>query len=310
MNRKKEKEREVYTKSNIKRSKEDLVFDIFIYIFLGALLLIVAYPLYFVVLASFSDVGMVNRGEVVLWFKGFNVEGYKKILSDNTIWRSYLNTLIYVGVGTSLSVIVTMMIAYPLSRSRFSGRNIIMFLLMITMYFSGGMIPSYILITKLGLRNTTLLMIILGCVSVYNIIVTRTFLKSNISDDLEAAASIDGCGSIQFFISIVLPLSKAIMAVLVLYYGVGKWNDYMQPMIYLDDEERFPLALKLREILLVANSSIDYDALDPVELERRIQIAESMKYGVMIVSTIPVLCLYPFLQKYFVKGVMIGSVKE
>ena len=200
--------------------------------------------------------------------------------------------------------------AYPLSRSKFSGRNVIMLILMITMYFSGGMIPSYILISKLNLRNTTFLMVILGCVSVYNIIVTRTFLKSNISDDLEAAASIDGCGSIQFFVRIVLPLSKAIMAVLVLYYGVGKWNDYMNPMIYLDDEERYPLALKLREILLVATSGINYDTLDPTELEKRIQIAESMRYGVMIVSTIPVLCLYPFLQKYFVKGVMIGSVKE
>ena len=308
MNRK--KEREVYTKSNIKRSKEDLIFDIFIYTFLGAFLLIVLYPLYFIVLASFSEVGAVNRGEVVFWTKGFNIEGYQRILCDNTIWRSYLNTFIYVGLGTSLSVIVTMMIAYPLSRSRFSGRNVIMLLLMITMYFSGGMIPSYILISKLNLRNTTFLMVILGCVSVYNIIVTRTFLKSNISDDLEAAASIDGCGSIQFFVRIVLPLSKAIMAVLVLYYGVGKWNDYMNPMIYLDDEERYPLALKLREILLVATSGINYDTLDPTELEKRIQIAESMRYGVMIVSTIPVLCLYPFLQKYFVKGVMIGSVKE
>lgn len=307
---KKEKEMEVYTKSKIKRSKEDLIFDVFIYILLGIFLLIVAYPLYFVVLASFSEVGMVNRGEVVFWVKGFNVEGYKKIFSDVTIWRSYLNTIIYVGFGTALSVIVTMMLAYPLSRSKFSGRNVIMLILMITMYFSGGMIPSYILISNLKLRNTVFLMIILGCISVYNVIVARTFLKSNISDDLEAAASIDGCGAIQFFIRMVLPLSKAIMAVLVLYYGVGKWNDYMNPMIYLDDVEKIPLALKLRELLMVANSGIEFDKLDPVELDRRLQIAESMKYGVMIVSTIPVLCLYPFLQKYFVKGVMIGSVKE
>lgn len=307
---KKEKEMVVYTKSKIKRSKEDLIFDVFIYIFLGIFLLIVAYPLYFVVLASFSDVGMVNRGEVVFWVKGFNVEGYKKIFSDVTIWRSYLNTFIYVGFGTALSVIVTMMLAYPLSRSKFSGRNIIMLILMITMYFSGGMIPMYIMISNLNLRNTVFLMIILGCVSVYNVIIARTFLKSNISDDLEAAASIDGCGAIQFFIRMVLPLSKAIMAVLVLYYGVGKWNDFMTPMIYLDDVEKIPLALKLREILLVANSGIEYDKLDPVELDRRLQIVEIMKYGVMIVSTIPVLCLYPFLQKYFVKGVMIGSVKE
>lgn len=307
---KKEKEMEVYTKSKIKRSKEDLIFDVFIYILLGIFLLIVAYPLYFVVLASFSEVGMVNRGEVVFWVKGFNVEGYKKIFSDVTIWRSYLNTIIYVGFGTALSVIVTMMLAYPLSRSKFSGRNVIMLILMITMYFSGGMIPSYILISNLKLRNTVFLMIILGCISVYNVIVARTFLKSNISDDLEAAASIDGCGAIQFFIRMVLPLSKAIMAVLVLYYGVGKWNDFMNPMIYLDDVEKIPLALKLRELLMVANSGIEFDKLDPVELDRRLQIAESMKYGVMIVSTIPVLCLYPFLQKYFVKGVMIGSVKE
>ncbi len=296
--------------SKIKRNRGDLLFDIFIYIFLGLLFLIVAYPLYFVILASFSEPGMVNRGEVVFWIRGFNVEGYKRILQDNTIWRSYLNTIIYTGMGTAVSVMVTMMLAYPLSRSRFSGRNVIMVMLLITMYFSGGMIPNYLLVTKLHLRNTIFLMVILGAVNVYNVIVARTFLKTNISEDLEAAAAIDGCSTIPFFTRIVLPLSKAIMSVLVLYYGVSKWNDYMNPLIYLDDVEKYPLALKLREILLVANSNINYDALDPMEAEKKLLIAESIKYGVMIVSTVPVLCLYPFLQKYFVKGVMIGSVKE
>ena len=304
------KDKEIHVKSSIRRSKEDLLFDVLIYAVLGFLLLVVAYPLYFVVLASFSEPGMVNRGEVVFWIKGFNIEGYTRIFQDTTIWRSYLNTIIYTGLGTTLSVVVTMMLAYPLSRSKFSGRNVIMILLLITMYFSGGMIPNYLLVSKLHLRDTVLLMVILGAVNVYNVIVARTFLQANISGDLEAAAAIDGCGSIQFFIKIVLPLSKAIMAVLVLYYGVSKWNDYMNPLIYLDDVGKYPLALKLRELLLVANSNINYDALDPMEAEEKLLIAESIKYGVMIVSTVPVLCLYPFLQKYFVKGVMIGSVKE
>lgn len=212
--------------------------------------------------------------------------------------------------GTALSVFTTLMIAYPLSRPEFAARKVVMVILMITMYFSGGMIPACIMITKLGLFNTRFYMILHGMVSVYNIIVARSFLSMNIPRNLQEAAAIDGCSPIYFFFKMVLPLSKAIISVLVLYYGVAKWNDYMTGLIYLSDESQYPLALVLKEILVQQNSLVSYEQGDPMEMMERMKVAEFMKYGVMIVSTVPVLCLYPFLQKYFVKGVMIGSVNE
>jgi len=185
-----------------------------------------------------------------------------------------------------------------------------MIFLLISMYFSGGMIPGYIWISKMGLRDTRFLMIILGCVTTYNIIVAKTTLAVTIPDELEAAAKIDGCNQFQFFTKIVIPLSKAIMAVLCLYYGVGKWNNYMNALIYLNDTSKYPLAMVLRRILVTSSSAINYDTGTAEEIEEQIRIALSVKYGVMIVSTIPILCLYPFLQKYFVKGTMTGAVKE
>jgi putative aldouronate transport system permease protein len=292
-----------------RKSREDSIFDIIVYFILGIFFVLVAYPLYFIVIASFSDPDAVKRGEVLLWIKDLTLQGYKRILSDSELWLGYLNTVIYAGFGTLLSILCTMGLAYPLSRVQFSGRWPIMVLLLITMYFSGGMIPSYLLIQQLGLRDTRALMIILGMVSVYNVIVAKSFLQANISQELESAAAIDGCGQFRFFWKIVLPLSKSVMAVLVLYYGVAKWNDFMNPLIYIDSTDKYPLALILRDILITASSGLSYEAADPMVLEEKQKIAESIRYGVMIVSSIPVLCLYPFLQKYFVKGVMIGSIK-
>ena len=296
-------------RQTIRRSPGDVVFDVIIYIILTCMLAVVAYPLYFIVIASFSEPDFVNRGQVVFTIKGFTVSGYNRILQDAELWMSYLNTIIYTFSGTFLAVMTTMALAYPLSRKNFSGRSFLMIFLLITMYLNGGMIPNYLLVSSLGLRDTRTVLIVLGIISVYNVIVARTFLEANISVDLEAAAAIDGCGQIRFFFQNVLPLSKAVISVLVLYYGVARWNDFMNALIYVDDVSKQPLALKLREILISTSASVSFDTQDPLEAEERLRIAESVKYGVMIVSTVPVLCLYPFLQKYFAKGAMIGSVK-
>lgn len=300
---------EINVKIKTKRNKLT-VFDIFAIIILTFFGIITAYPMYFCVIASFSDPTKVMLGDVVFLPKDITFGGYERMLQDKTIWTGYMNTILYVGVGTFLSVLTTMMIAYPLSRKSFGGRKAVTVILLITMYFSGGMIPAYILVNNLGLRDTRFYMMIAGLISVYNVIVARSFLAMNIPQDLQEAAAMDGCSPIRFFIKMVLPLSKAIMAVLLLYYGVGKWNDYMTGLIYLSDESKFPLALVLKGILITTTSGLSYDTADPMLMMERMKIAESMKYGVMIVSTLPIMCLYPFLQKYFVKGVMIGSVKE
>ena len=293
-----------------KRRKKLTKFDVIAIIILAFFGFITAYPMYFCVIASFSDPTKVMLGDVILLPKDITFDGYERMLQDETIWTGYMNTILYVGVGTFLSVLTTMMIAYPLSRKAFAGRKAVTVILLITMYFSGGMIPSYILGGNLGLRDTSFYMMIAGLISVYNVIVARSFLSMNIPQDLQEAAAMDGCSPIRFFIQMVLPLSKAIMAVLMLYYGVGKWNDYMTALIYLSDESKFPLALVLKGILITTTSGLSYDTEDPMLMMERMKMAESMKYGVMIVSTLPIMCLYPFLQKYFVKGVMIGSVKE
>ena len=293
-----------------KRRKKLTKFDVIAIIILAFFGFITAYPMYFCVIASFSDPTKVMLGDVILLPKDITFDGYERMLQDETIWTGYMNTILYVGVGTFLSVLTTMMIAYPLSRKAFAGRKAVTVILLITMYFSGGMIPSYILVGNLGLRDTRFYMMIAGLISVYNVIVARSFLSMNIPQDLQEAAAMDGCSPIRFFIQMVLPLSKAIMAVLMLYYGVGKWNDYMTALIYLSDESKFPLALVLKGILITTTSGLSYYTEDPMLMMERMKMAESMKYGVMIVSTLPIMCLYPFLQKYFVKGVMIGSVKE
>lgn len=296
------------TTKTIKRSREDVIFDTVTTILLLLVFVIVAYPLFFVLIASVSDPYKVLNGEVMLFPKGFNLDAYKRIFQDNTIWRGYWNTILYTVVGTALNVALTMTLAFPLSRKYFSGRKVITAILLITMYFSGGMIPTYLLVKSMGLRDTFWVMIFLGSVSAYNVIIARTFLESNISGELEEAAAIDGCSKGRFFFSMVLPLSKAIIAVLVLYYAVAHWNDYMKGLLYLDSAERYPLQLVIRSIL-IQTQMVANDAADIADIDARMKLAEAMKYGVIIVSCVPTLILYPFVQKHFVKGVMIGSVK-
>lgn len=294
--------------STKKMKKGDRLFDIVNYLLLGIMSLIILYPLYFAVIASISDPTLVNSGQVFLYPRNITFEGYRLIFERDEIWRSYANTIQYTVLGTALGVIITMMIAYCLSRQDFEGRNFLMTFLMITMYFGGGLIPTYLLMSNLGLVNTRLILILLGSVSVFNIIMARTFLQSSLSPDLFEAAVLDGCSDIKYFIKIVLPLSKAVIAVLVLYYGVAHWNDYFNGLIYTTDEELQPLQLVLRSIL-VTNQLMAQDMTNIENALEAQRIVEIMKYGLIIVSSIPVLAVYPFVQKHFNQGVMIGSVK-
>lgn len=295
------------SKKKIQSSKADKIFNAVNYALLGIVLLCVLYPLYFIVIASFSDPTMVNTGQTLLLPKGINIDGYKRILEYDALWSGYRNTIFYTVVATTLNIIVTMMFAYPLSRKNFSGKKPLTFYLLITMYFNGGMIPTYLVVQSLGLYNTPWVLILMGMVNGFNVIVARTFLASSIPEELYEAAIIDGCSHARFFWQIVCPLSKAIIAVLVLYYGIAHWNEYMNALIYISDERYQPLQIVLRNILL--QSQMDQSLMLAEDAVQRQQETEIMKYALIIVATVPVMIIYPFLQKYFVQGVMIGSVK-
>lgn len=293
-----------------KMSRDDLIYEIITKMFLVVVMIVIIYPVYFVLVASFSDPIYVNSGEMLFWPKGFTLLGYQRVFKDSRIWNGYRNTIMYTVLGTILGVAATMLAAYSLSRKDLPGRKIIMFLFIFTMYFSGGMIPYYLVVKGLGLVNSRTLMILSGAVSVYNIIIARSFLEANIPEELKDAASIDGCGNARFFAQIVIPLSKAVIAVIALYLAVSYWNSYFNAMIFLTDTDKYPVQLYLRQILLTVSESASMDSsLDPQALIQLQQMGQVIKYGVIVVATVPIICVYPFIQKYFVKGVMIGSVK-
>lgn len=293
-----------------KQSWDDRLFSIITNLLLIVFVVIVAYPVYFVLVASVTDPQYVNNGLILLYPKGFTLLGYKRVFSDMRIWIGYRNTLFYTISGTCLGVMATIMAGYALSRKDLPGRKIIMKLFVFTMYFSGGMIPFYLVVKGLGMVNNRFLLVVLGCISVYNIIIARSFMESTIPEELREAATIDGCGNGYFFFKIVLPLSKAVAAVMILFIAVTYWNSYFNAMIFMTDSSKYPLQLYLREILLTASTaSAAASELDPeaaLKLETMVQV---IKYGVIVVTTAPIICVYPFIQKYFVKGVMIGSVK-
>lgn len=300
--------------NSIKARGSDLVFVIFIYIMLLLIFIVTLYPMLFVVSASVSNPAAVSNGDMILFPKGFTLDGYKRILEYGDIWLGYRNTIIYTVGGTFLSLAATLPVAYSLSRRDLIGRGYIMTLFIITMYFSGGLIPTYLNIQSLGLLNTRWVLLIGGLVSVFNMIVARTFFSSTIPWELHEAARIDGCSDFRIFTRIVLPLSKPIIVVLALYYGVGQWNQYFAAMIYLRNRDLFPLQLFLREILIqsrfAAAGILEARSTDEiVALLRQQDIANLLKYGIIVVSTAPMMAVYPWLQKYFSKGVMIGSVK-
>lgn len=294
-------------RSPIRRSRADKAFDIINYILLTLAFLIVAYPLYFVVIASISDPIAIYEGKVILLPVRPTLEGYERIFSYSSLFTGYKNTLIYTTVGTTINVILTITAAYALSRKELVGRNAIMMGVMITMIFSGGQIPNYLLVRNLGIYNTLWALILPGAVSSYNLIVARTFFQQNIPDELREAAELDGCTDAGFFFRVVLPLSGSIIAVMVLFYAVGHWNSYYNALIYLSSQAKYPLQLVLRNILIV--NTMDDMVNDVATQAAQQRMGDLIKYGMIIVSSLPLMILYPFLQRYFVQGVMIGAIK-
>lgn len=279
------------------------------YLLMALFLIVVLYPFVYIISCSFSSGQALISGKVTLLPVDPTLDGYKAILEYRDIWTGFANSFLYTISGTLLGLVLTILAAYPLSRSSLIGRKPIMMLFLFTMLFNGGLVPNYMLIVSLGLMNTIWAIILPTALSAYNVIVARTFFITSIPNELHESAELDGCGEFRFLISIVLPLSKAIMAVLVLWIAIGIWNSYFNPMIYLNNKEKFPLQLILREILLMANVDFTKAAANPELYYRNQQLSEILRYGTIIISALPLMILYPFIQKYFVQGVMIGSVK-
>ena len=293
----------------IKEPRGDRIFGAVVFVIVTLLMLIVLYPLVYVLSCSVSSPTAVGAGEVVPLPKGFTLMGYKRVFQEPDILLGYKNTLFYTIIGTAINLFATVPAGYMLSKKEVPGRNLFMFLFMFTMYFSGGMIPSFLLVKSLHLYDTRAVLVILGAFSTYNCIICRTFFAA-LPHELEEAAAIDGCSTVRTFIQIVLPLSQALLGVMVLYFAVGHWNSYFNAMIYVNNEKYKPLQLILRSILILeqASSNMMEGGGDEYAAEQ-FKLKELIKYAVIVVSSLPVLVLYPFLQKYFAQGVMIGSIK-
>ena len=296
----------------VKRCREDVIFDTVIFIILTLILFVVAYPLYWVIISSFSDPTAVSAGKGLLRPIGFTLKGYAEVFKNSQVMRGFFNSIVLTFVGVCVNLAVTLPTAYALSRDNFSGKKPITVFYMITMFFGGGMIPTYLVVKNMQLLNTIWALVLPGCLSVYNMIVARTFFKSNISEELYEAGEIDGCTQSRFFFQIALPLSKAIIAIMVLYYGVGHWNSYFSALLYISDQDKYPLQLVLRNILITNQTALSQTATTAAAraaLQEQQQLIDVMKYSLIIISSVPVLIMYPLVQKHFVKGVMIGSVK-
>ena len=291
------------------RRYSDQIWNVFSILFASIVLILCLYPLYFVLIASVSDPTMVNSGKVILFPKGITYSAYKFILAEKDIWIGYRNTILYTVGSVLVGAAITIPAAYALSRKDLVGKNVVLKFLTFLMFFNGGLIPTYIIVNKLHLLNTAAILIILNCVTVQNIIVARTFFISNIPDELLEAASLDGCGNLQFFYKIVLPLSKSIIAVIVLYIAVWQWNSYFNALIYTTNRNLQPLQMVLRDILIQGQNLNIGEEMDAAMIEYMVEIANLIKYGVIVMAIVPILCFYPFVQKYFEKGVLVGSVK-
>ena len=296
------------TKRKVKISTGDQMFYLISGLILTAIFLLILYPCIFVVSASFSSGTAVQSGKVILWPVDISFVGYDTVFHNVNIWKGFINSLFYTFAGTIINVTLTMLAAYPLSRKDLVGRDKLMLFFTFTMFFNGGIITNYILVSKLGLIDTRWSMLLPGAMSIYNMIIARTFLQNSIPNELLEAAELDGCTDIQYLFQVVLPLSKEVLAVLVLFYGVAHWNTYFNAMIYLRNRELFPLTLFLKEILI--SGQIDPSTVSDPELAEKVsQLAGVIKYSLIVVSMVPVMIVYPFVQKYFVKGVTIGAVK-
>lgn len=294
---------------HVRLSRQDRLFYLANDFFLLLIALVIIYPLVYVISASFSSPNAVVSGKVWLFPVDVSVAGYKAVFSNGSIMTGYANTLFYTVVGTAFSVVLTIAAAYPLARRDFKPRNVIMMIFAFTMFFGGGIIPTYILVKNLGILDTRLALILPQAMSVFNVIIARTYFQSTPSELLEAA-QIDGCSDMRYLLSVLLPLSKPIIAVLALFYSVSIWNSYFDALMYINSESLWPLTLVLRDIL-VANS-INMSMMQNVDIDTisaKIGLSELLKYSLIIVSSAPLLIIYPFIQRYFVKGVMIGAIK-
>jgi putative aldouronate transport system permease protein len=296
--------------SAIRESAGDRVFLTAIYIFLGLLLVAIAYPLIYIVSSSFSSYIAVRAGRVWLWPVDPSLVGYQFVFRDPTIVSGYLNSAFYTFAGTALSVTLTIMMAYPLSLKDFWGRRLFIWALLFAFIFNGGLIPFYLVVKSLGMIDTRWAMIVPSALGIFQVMLAKTFFQSTIPTELNEAAQLDGCSDVRFLISIVLPLSKPIIAVLVLLYAIGQWNSYFNALIFLNSDSLYPLQLVLRSILILGQSQATKQVITPEQLQIFEQISTLTKYSLIVVASVPVLLLYPLAQKYFVKGVMLGSLKE
>jgi len=292
----------------IKKTLSDRVFDCFNVIIMIALLIIFLWPLWFVVIASISDPKLVLAGEVLVLPKGLTFDGYLKILQYDQIWVGYRNTIFYTLVGTAASLILSICMAFAMSEKSFAPRKILMVFFMITMYFGGGLIPTFLLLKNLKIVNTPFAIWIPGLISVYNSLIIRSYFMNSIPGELREAATLDGAGQGNYLLKIVVPLSKPVFAVVGLYYAVAYWNNYTKGLYYIYDRNLLPLQNILRDLLTSSRMVQDLSE-DPEAARQAMELVQSMKYGIIIAAALPMMVLYPFIQKYFVKGVMVGAVK-
>lgn len=294
-------------KLKVKKSKEDKIFDAILYTIATILIIVCLYPMYFIVIASFSNPELVSNGKIMFLPRGINIKAYKEILGYAKLWIGYRNTILYVIVGTIITLVVNIPASYALSRKKLYGAKFWTAFYLIPMFFTGGLIPTYIIIKDFGLLDTFWVMVLPFSVVTYFIIVGRTFFQNSIPDELWEAAQIDGCGYLGFFFKIVLPLSKAVIAVIALWAAVGMWNSYFNALIYLRSDSLQPLQIILRNIL-VSNQRIAAMTTGAAAVEAK-QMADLIKYAVIVVSSLPIMCMYPLVQKHFNQGVMLGSLK-
>ena len=291
----------------IRSTGSDLIFNIVAYSLAIIILIIIIYPLYYIIVASLSEPTAVSNGKVWFFSVGFTFDGYTALLAEKSIWIAYGNTIFYTVAGTAVALVINIPAAYALSRKDLWGGKILMFYFLIVMFFSGGLVPTYLTIRQFGLYDTRLVLILPFCVSIYNIVVARTFFQTSIPQELLDAARIDGCGNLRFFATIVIPLSKAIISVLALWVAVGQWNSFFNAIIYLQSDNLQPLQVVLRRVLIQSIAMGSAGTGEAVVIAMR--KANLIRYAAIIVSTLPIMCFYPFVQKYFNQGVMIGAVK-
>lgn len=297
------------SKTNIKLSAGDRIFRWVSLLVLAVIMVAIFYPIWFVLIASFTNPLELYQNPFLIIPKQVTFESYKLVFRDKDFFTGFTNSVLYTLVGTALNVVMNICGAYPLSKRNFKGKSFLTLLFTFTMFFSGGLIPLYLVVDGLGLRNTFWAIIIPSAVSMYNIIIMRTYFQSRIPPELEDAAKVDGCTNFRLLLQVVLPLSIPIIAVIALYYGVGRWNDYFSAMIYITDRKLYPLQLVLREILLQNQASDMMDIVTDSGYSDRMMARMGLKYAVIVISTVPIFVVYPLVQKFFSKGVMIGAIK-